>query len=345
MLTTADISARNEGPWPALPEQLRRNGAMLVAGDIACALLIIALLNAAGGGAAAFLALAATFAIGLATGRYRVSFAAQPHDEFYQAAAAALPGAAVAWVLALLLGLVWWSAPVAALIWTVMAGAVAMAFHKLRRGERRFDPALEGLRRQRARPSLAIELALIRFFDVVLASCAFVAGLPVLAAITFMVWRADGAPVYFRQRRVGCDDEDFTIVKFRTMRSNAGDAWVRPGDERITPTGAFLRRTSLDELPQLLNVLAGQMSLVGPRPEMHEYADRFEREIPLYSLRHLLRPGLTGWAQLHLPRNLDPSDAPRVLQYDLFYVEHVGIYLYSYCVIKTACELLSQRAV
>jgi lipopolysaccharide/colanic/teichoic acid biosynthesis glycosyltransferase len=329
----------------ALPERLEHAGTAMMAGDVVFAIISVLLLAPFGGAASAFLALATVFVVGVATGRYRVSFALRPRDEWYQAAAVAIVGALIGTLLALAFALPWWGGLAGTAIWTIGAGAWGAALQRFRRGERSFDPAIERLRHPRRRRSTAFELSIIRCFDAIFASIALVLFAPFFALIALTIRFEDGAPVLFRQRRVGRDDQDFMLGKFRTMRKDAGADWVRPGDARITRRGAFLRRTSLDELPQLVNVALGEMSLVGPRPEMREYADRFNREVPLYSLRHLIRPGLTGWAQLHLPRNLEPKDAPLVLSYDLFYVENVGIYLYLYCLIKTVCELASHRAV
>lgn len=345
MLKTIDVTQPME-EWPALPERLGRFGTLLLAGDVAAALLCVALIAILGdAAAAAFLGLAVTFAVGVACRRYRVSYALRPRDEWYHAASVALIGAIVGTVLAVIFGLHWWGAIAGAALWTAAAGGIGAALFHLRRGDRRFEPVSDRQRRPYQRAATAIELSFIRCFDVLLASIGLIVALPLLLAIGFAIWLDDRGAVFFRQRRAGRDDSDFTMLKFRTMRSDAGEAWVQPGDERITPRGVMLRRTSLDELPQLGNVLLGEMSLVGPRPEMREYADRFARELPLYSLRHILRPGMTGWAQIHLPRNLEPDDAPTVLAYDLFYVEHVSLYLYLLCVIKTGCEFFSHRAV
>jgi len=190
---------------------------------------------------------------------------------------------------------------------------------------------------------MEFERALIRVLDVVFTVVAGVLLAPVMLAIAVMIRRNDGPPIIFRQVRVGQHDRNFVMLKFRTMREDAGAAWVVPGDDRITPFGAFLRRSSLDELPQLWNVLIGNMSLVGPRPEMRDYVDRFSAEAPTYWQRHLVRPGLTGWAQISLTRNVQPTDMPHVLRSDLFYVENASLYLYLFCLAKTAFELVSHR--
>ncbi len=148
--------------------------------------------------------------------------------------------------------------------------------------------------------------------------------MPVMLVAAAAITIESGSPVLFRQERMGENGRPFWILKFRTMRHNAGAQWAKPGDDRITRVGALLRRTSLDELPQLFNVLRGEMSIVGPRPEMVTFAASFSRNVPNYEQRHVVPPGITGWAQLYLRRNLDPSEIPGVLPYDLFYVEHAS---------------------
>jgi lipopolysaccharide/colanic/teichoic acid biosynthesis glycosyltransferase len=166
-----------------------------------------------------------------------------------------------------------------------------------------------------------------------------------MLAVALAVFLDSGKPVLFRQERVGRGGRSFGIYKFRTMQHNAGSDWAKPGDSRITRIGAFLRRTSLDELPQLFNVIRGDMSVVGPRPEMRAFADGFEKSIPHYAQRHVVPPGITGWAQVYLKRNLEPSDMPAVLPYDLFYVEHASRFLDCAIILKTAFEVLTHRAV
>ena len=164
-----------------------------------------------------------------------------------------------------------------------------------------------------------------------------------IAAIA--IARESSGPIFFRQERVGKDGKPFRIFKFRTMRVGAGDAWAKPGDQRITKIGAFLRRTSLDELPQIFNVLRGEMSIVGPRPEMTSFAREFTASIPNYAQRHVVQPGITGWSQVYLKRNLEPEDMTSVLPFDLFYVEHASLLLDAALILKTASEVLFHRAV
>jgi len=168
-----------------------------------------------------------------------------------------------------------------------------------------------------------------RVFDVVVASAALLALAPVLALAALAVWASSGRPVLYGQERMGLDGRVFRMLKFRTMRADAeretGPVWTSRDDPRRTRVGAWLRRTSVDELPQLWNVLRGDMSLVGPRPERPVFIERFRREIPGYMLRHKVRAGLTGWAQVHGWRG-DTSLHERV-EHDIFYIQNWSLAL------------------
>jgi putative colanic acid biosynthesis UDP-glucose lipid carrier transferase len=135
-------------------------------------------------------------------------------------------------------------------------------------------------------------------------------------------------PVFYRQERVTWNGERFWMLKFRTMPDNtesaSGPVWARHGERRATPFGTFLRRWSLDELPQLLNVFKGEMSLVGPRPERPEFVAQFRREIPGYMQKHLVKAGITGWAQVNDLRG--DSDLSKRIVYDLFYIENWSVW-------------------
>lgn len=156
-------------------------------------------------------------------------------------------------------------------------------------------------------------------------------GLLPLAAMTLVVGVCNlvgnRGKLFYRQDRVGRFGRQFSIVKFRTMRSvaDAASEWTRQGDPRITPFGRLLRRSHIDELPQIWNILRGDLSLVGPRPEQPAYVRELLGEIPFYGLRHLVRPGLTGWAQVKYGYASDESDALEKLQYDFYYLEHQDI--------------------
>lgn len=176
-----------------------------------------------------------------------------------------------------------------------------------------------------------------RTMDIALAAGGILATAPAWAAIAWVIRRDSPGPVFYRQERVGEDGRVFRILKFRTMRVGAEDAtgpvWATPDDARRTRAGAWLRRHNLDELPQLINVLRGDMSLVGPRPERPHFVRQFTRDIPRYMARHRIRSGITGWAQIHGLRG-DTSIDTRT-QHDLYYVEHWSLGLDVYILWKS----------
>ena len=163
-----------------------------------------------------------------------------------------------------------------------------------------------------------------RAFDLCIGGSTLLLALPVLVLIACFVKLTSRGPVFYVQERMGFDGTVFRMVKFRTMRDGAerdtGAVWAQENDPRCTPFGAFLRRTSLDELPQLWNVCKGDMSLVGPRPERPILIEEFRQSIPRYMLRHRVKAGMTGWAQVHGWRG-NTSLRKRV-QYDLYYITH-----------------------
>lgn len=187
-----------------------------------------------------------------------------------------------------------------------------------------------------------------RLFDLALGSIALLAFLPVMLVAAIAIWWESGFPIFFRQQRVGLGGQVFDMLKFRSMREGAeagtGPVWVRPGDDRRTRVGSVLRRLSFDELPQLLNVLRGDMSLVGPRPERPVFVEEFRALFPRYDERHLVRPGITGWSQIHMKRLLQTSDAGEKLSYDLHYVEQWSLFLDLSVLLQTATEFLFHRA-
>ncbi|MDQ2908787.1 MAG: sugar transferase [Candidatus Eremiobacteraeota bacterium] len=188
-----------------------------------------------------------------------------------------------------------------------------------------------------------------RSIDLAIALPAIALLSPVLAAIGAAVALDLGAPIFFRQTRVGKHGRPFEIIKFRTMpidaEAHTGPIWAQVGESRVTRFSRFLRRMSLDELPQLINVVRGDMSIVGPRPERPFYVEQFRKMLPRYDERHLVRPGVTGWAQIHMHRNVGPSAIGEKLSNDLFYLEHWSIFMDALIICKTAFEFLFHASV
>jgi exopolysaccharide biosynthesis polyprenyl glycosylphosphotransferase len=185
-----------------------------------------------------------------------------------------------------------------------------------------------------------------RILDIVVAVLALVVFAPFAAAIAIAVACGGGGPILFRQVRSGEAGKTFTMVKFRTMVADAerdGAVWASDHDPRITPIGRFLRKTRLDEIPQFWNVLRGEMSIVGPRPERPEYLDYLQREVPFWNRRLLLKPGITGWAQVHHAYSDDVRGAARKLAYDLYYLKHRSFGLDLLIVFTTFKIVLSGR--
>ena len=172
----------------------------------------------------------------------------------------------------------------------------------------------------------AVRTLVKRVFDVVLASLLLVLALPVMAAAAIMIFIESGAPIFIRQERVGLCGRLFLCVKFRSMRPDAehdGVArWASANDSRVTRVGRLIRKLRIDELPQLFNVLGGEMSLVGPRPERPLFVTGLKEKIRFYDVRHSIKPGVTGWAQIRYPYGASVEDSQRKLQYDLYYVKN-----------------------
>jgi sugar transferase (PEP-CTERM system associated) len=168
-----------------------------------------------------------------------------------------------------------------------------------------------------------------RFFDLVAASVLLLLAWPVMLVVALAIWVESGTPILYRQTRVGERGEHFVLTKFRSMRVDAekdGVAqWATKNDDRSTRVGRFIRLTRLDELPQLFAVLRGDMSFVGPRPERPHFVDLLNDEIRYYGVRHCVKPGLTGWAQLRYPYGASVKDAEEKLKFDLFYVKNHGL--------------------
>jgi Undecaprenyl-phosphate glucose phosphotransferase len=177
-------------------------------------------------------------------------------------------------------------------------------------------------------PLEGVGVVVKRAFDLAIGVPVAIVSAPLCLLIAGLIKLTSRGPVLFKQERVSYDGTRFSIYKFRTMRVDAersGPGWTRPNDDRVTVLGRFLRSTSLDELPQVFNVLRGDMSIVGPRPERPVYIDEFRRRIPRYMLRHKVPAGITGWAQVHGWRGDTSID--RRIEHDLYYIEHWSLYL------------------
>jgi lipopolysaccharide/colanic/teichoic acid biosynthesis glycosyltransferase len=178
----------------------------------------------------------------------------------------------------------------------------------------------------------------------VAAATAIIICSPLFIIVPLLIWMEDGRPVFFRQERVGRDGRRFILFKFRTMRQRVDqgheDIYTRKGDRRITSVGRWLRKLRLDEVPQLWNALKGDISLIGPRPEWSKCAERYEQTIPFYHFRHLVKPGITGWAQVNYPYGESNEDAVEKLKYDLYYIRHYSLKLDAMIVLKTLYTML-----
>ncbi len=176
-----------------------------------------------------------------------------------------------------------------------------------------------------------------RLMDIALSVGLMIISLPIIIAAAIAVRVTSPGPILFKQQRVGQDGRNFTVLKFRTMvtGSETGDRYTAKKDARITPVGAFMRKSRLDELPQLWNVLRGDMSFIGPRAEWDELVSTYETLIPYYHLRHIVRPGLTGWAQVRYPYGSSVEDARMKLEYDLYYIKNQSPMLDLMIVLRT----------
>jgi exopolysaccharide biosynthesis polyprenyl glycosylphosphotransferase len=171
--------------------------------------------------------------------------------------------------------------------------------------------------------------------------------LPVMAIVALVVKFSSPGPILFRQTRVGLHGKPFVLYKFRSMYADAeartGAVWATKDDPRITPAGRWLRRLRLDELPQFFNVVRGQMSIVGPRPERPEFCAMLEEKIPFYRQRHWVKPGITGWAQINHKYGDTIEDSLTKLEYDLYYIKNVGPALDAYIIFHTMKVMLLSR--
>ena len=185
-----------------------------------------------------------------------------------------------------------------------------------------------------------------RSMDVILSVAGIVISLPVTLASAVIIKLESRGKLFYQQTRVGVGGKPFELIKFRSMREDAerdGPVWAVKDDPRVTRYGAFMRKTRIDELPQLWNILRRDMSFVGPRPERPEFVQRLEERIPYYSLRHSIRPGLTGWAQVRYPYGASEEDALRKLEYDLYYVKNMNVLMDTMIILRTIKTVLFQK--
>jgi len=190
-------------------------------------------------------------------------------------------------------------------------------------------------------------LAAKRVLDIVAAAIGLLLLSPILLIVGVMVRLTSKGPALYHQERVGQAGRVFTVHKFRSMRQDAeagtGAVWATAKDSRVTPIGNFLRRTRLDEVPQLWNVLVGDMAMVGPRPERPEFVGQLTEKIPFYGLRHSVRPGVTGWAQVRYTYGASVEDSMEKLQYDLFYIKHMTIAFDLFVLFSTVKTVILRR--
>jgi exopolysaccharide biosynthesis polyprenyl glycosylphosphotransferase len=186
-------------------------------------------------------------------------------------------------------------------------------------------------------------LAFKRTSDIVLSLLFLVLVAPIAAVAAIAIRLESAGPVIFKQDRVGLGGRTFTVFKFRSMRMDAekdGPVWAQVYDDRVTRVGRFIRRMRIDELPQILNVLKGDMSFVGPRPERPYFVDLLKKEIRFYDLRHQIKPGITGWAQVMYPYGASVEDSYQKLQFDLYYARNASLSLDLLILLKTVKVVL-----
>jgi lipopolysaccharide/colanic/teichoic acid biosynthesis glycosyltransferase len=183
-----------------------------------------------------------------------------------------------------------------------------------------------------------------RLFDVLLALILLILASPIILVAAVLVRLTSRGPAFYSQTRTGLGGRPFTIYKLRSMYHNcelrSGPQWSQRGDSRVTPLGRFLRASHIDELPQLWNILKGDMSLVGPRPERPEFVLRLEQAIPHYAERLCVLPGVTGLAQIHLGPDTDLASVERKLAMDLYYIQHIGLWFDLKIIVATALHVL-----
>ena len=177
------------------------------------------------------------------------------------------------------------------------------------------------------------------YVDIAVSAAGLILSFPLSVIVAVAILLNSKGPVFYKQERVGEDGKIFRLVKFRSMRDDAeedGPAWAGVNDERVTRVGRVIRKLRFDEIPQMINVLKGDMSFVGPRPERLFFVSQLKEEIPYYSQRHAVKPGITGWAQIRYPYGASKEDALEKLKYDLYYVKHMSLLFDLTIILETA---------
>jgi sugar transferase (PEP-CTERM system associated) len=188
--------------------------------------------------------------------------------------------------------------------------------------------------------------AVKRVFDIVCSLILLILAAPMMIVAAIAIVLENGFPIFYLQERVGLDGKPFNVIKFRSMRTDAekdGPKWATSGDNRVTRVGRIIRKIRVDELPQLISVLKGDMSLVGPRPERQHFIDKLTPVIPFYAVRHSVKPGVTGWAQVRYPYGASIDDSAQKLQYDLYYVKNHTLFLDMVILFETVGVVLSGK--
>ena len=183
-----------------------------------------------------------------------------------------------------------------------------------------------------------------RIFDVVASGTLLLFSLPIMVFAALAIKMESRGPIFYRQERVGLNGETFMLLKFRSMRTDAEKdgvpRWADLNDSRVTRVGSFIRQTRIDEIPQIFNVLKGEMSFIGPRPERPFFVDELRQVIPYYFERHRVKPGISGWAQLNYPYGASVEDAKEKFQYDLYYIKNYSLFLDLIVLVQTARVVL-----
>lgn len=196
------------------------------------------------------------------------------------------------------------------------------------------------------KPYNALEYLMKRTIDYIGASVLLALNFGIKFYVAKEIAEQSPGEIYFKQKRVGLNNLEFYCIKFRSMRLDAekdGAKFASKDDDRVFAFGNFMRKTRIDEIPQCINILRGEMHLIGPRPERKYWIIFFEKEIPYYNERHLVRPGITGWAQVNYPYGENAEDAKQKLMYDLYYIKHWSVWLEIKTILKTITVVLGKR--